>query len=68
MQGRWACVTFAAVLLAVSDGSPQINQCGEAKFEIREIADDGSTIRLEFGSLWIVEASYRSYSRAWLRL
>lgn len=42
--------------------------CSKKALEIRERSEDGSTVRLEFGSLWAVEQSDWVHTRIWLRL
>jgi hypothetical protein len=42
--------------------------CQQESLEIREKASDGSTLRLEFGSLWAIERAEWADTRIWLRL
>lgn len=44
------------------------NGCKPDLYEIREKAEDGSSIRLEFGSLWAIDRKEWADTRVWLRL
>lgn len=61
---------LAALLLFMSAAASAQDQygCQPKALEIREKAEDGSTLQLEFGSLWAIERAERAETRLWLRL
>jgi hypothetical protein len=58
---------FTALLLSAA-AEAQGTECRAETLEIREKADDGSVLRLEFGSLWAIDRSDWARTRVWLRL
>lgn len=57
-------LTFFASSVAAQDESG----CKPELYEVREKAEDGSSIRLEFGSLWAIDREEWADTRVWLRL
>ncbi|RLP23901.1 hypothetical protein D8676_17845 [Mesorhizobium sp. YM1C-6-2] len=56
------------LLLFVTGTSAQDDGCSKETLEIREKAEDGSTLRLEFGSRWAIDRAEWPHTRVWLRL
>ena len=54
--------------IASSAAAQDENGCKPGLYEIREKAEDGSSIRLEFGSLWAIDRKEWADTRVWLRL
>lgn len=63
-----AVASLLLALVTADATADDFDGCSEETFEIREKAEDGSTLRLEFGSLWAIEPAEWAHTRVWLRL
>jgi hypothetical protein len=64
----FALFSLFLVLLPMVANAQDDYGCQKESLEIREKASDGSTLRLEFRSLWAVEKGEWADTRVWLRL